>query len=275
MSGQPLIALRDGRTIPQLGLGMYIGRDVTGAVDIVTAGLAAGYRHIDTAKVYRNEDAVGEGVRRSGLAREDVFITTKVWNTDQGYDATLAAFDASLERLGMDHVDLYLIHWPCPARNLYIDTWRALVRIQAEGRAKSIGVSNFNIEHLRRIIGETGVTPVLNQVELHPNFQQTDLRAYHAGQGIATESWSPLGRMKVTGEAIGDIAAKHDRTPAQVIIAWHLQSGLIVIPRSTNPGRIAENFASLAFELDAGDMDAIARLDDPLGRKDSDPLTVN
>jgi 2,5-diketo-D-gluconate reductase A len=244
-------------------------------VDIVTAGLAAGYRHIDTAKVYRNEDAVGEGVRRSGLAREDVFITTKVWNTDQGYDATLAAFDASLERLGMDHVDLYLIHWPCPARNLYIDTWRALVRIQAEGRAKSIGVSNFNIEHLRRIIGETGVTPVLNQVELHPNFQQTDLRAYHAGQGIATESWSPLGRMKVAGQAIGDIARTHGKTPAQVIIRWHLQSGLIVIPRSTNPGRIAENFASLGFELDAGDMDAIAGLDDPLGRKDSDPLTVN
>lgn len=275
MTAQSQIRLNDGTLMPQLGLGMWIGRDFSRAAEIVERGLAVGYRSIDTAAVYRNEELVGEGIRRSGVPRDDVFVTTKVWNTDQGFENTLKAFDASLKRLGTDYVDLYLIHWPCPKKALYIDTWRALIQLRDEGRVRSIGVSNFPIEHLRRLIGETGVVPAVNQVELHPNFQQTDLRAFHAGQGIATESWTPLGKGLFENSIIRSVAAKHGRTPAQIIIRWHLDSGLIVIPRSTDAGRISENFGALDFQLDAEDMGAIARLDDPLGRKDMDPLEVN
>jgi 2,5-diketo-D-gluconate reductase A len=269
----PLLPLKDGRSMPQLGLGVW-QTPAEATAQAVRAALDVGYRSIDTAAVYGNEAGVGEGVRASGVPREQLFVTTKLWNSDQGYDETLRAFDRSLERLGMDYVDLYLIHWPHPAAGRYIDSWRALVRLQEEGRALSIGVSNFMIEHLRRIMAETGVAPVVNQIELHPSFQQTDLRAFHAGQGILTESWSPLGQGRLLKHPeIARIAARHGKTPAQTLIRWHLDSGLVAIPKSVSPERIAENFEVFDFRLDEEDLAAIARLDDPGGRIGDDPLT--
>ncbi|BBE74017.1 aldo/keto reductase [Oharaeibacter diazotrophicus] len=274
MDARPTITLSDGRRIPQVGLGVWQTPD-DGAVEAVRAALAAGYRHVDTAAIYSNERGVGEGLRASGVPREDVFVTTKLWNDDQGYDQALRAFDASLGRLGLDYVDLYLIHWPAPRRDLYVDSWRALIRLREEGRARSIGVSNFTADHLRRIVAETGVPPVLNQIELHPRFQQGALRAAGAKLGVATESWSPLGQGRLLADpAITAIAAKHGRTPAQVIVRWHVESGLIVIPKSVNPARIAENFDVFGFALDADDRAAIAGLDDPDGRIGPDPTTA-
>ena len=243
---------------------------------MVRTALAAGYRHIDTAAIYVNEAGVGEGLRASELDRGDVFVTTKLWNVDQGFDSTLNAFDHSVKRLGVDYLDLYLIHWPSPRRDLYVDTWRAMARLQADGRVRSIGVSNFNAEQLQRLVGETGVTPVLNQVELHPHFQQRALSETHAALGIATESWSPLGQ----GQALSDpviaaIAARHGRTPAQIIIRWHLDTGHIAIPKSVTPTRIAENFDVFGFKLEAADLAAIAGLDSPDGRIGPDPTMAN
>jgi 2,5-diketo-D-gluconate reductase A len=269
----PPIALNDGQAMPQLGLGVW-RTPPPDTAEVVRTALEVGYRAIDTAAAYDNEAGVGEGVRASGLPREEVFVTTKLWNTDQGYDEALRAFDRSQARLGLGYVDLYLIHWPSPARGRYIDSWRALVRLQEEGRVRSIGVSNFMIEHLRRIVAETGVVPAVNQIELHPCFQQTDLRAFHAGQGIATESWSPLGKGRLLKHPeIARIAARHGKTPAQAVIRWHLDSGLMVIPKSVHPERIAENFEVFDFRLDEEDMRAIARLDDPNGRIGDDPLS--
>jgi 2,5-diketo-D-gluconate reductase A len=275
MTNQLMISLRDGNSIPQLGLGVFqTPPDLTAAV--VKTALAAGYRHIDTASVYVNEVGVGQGLRASGLAREDVFITTKLWNADQGFDATLKAFDHSLKRLNVDCVDLYLIHWPSPRRDAYVNTWRALMRLREDGRTRSIGVSNFNADQLQRLIGETGVTPVLNQVELHPYFQQRALIETHATLGIATQSWSPLGQGREIGDpVIGRIATRLGRTPAQVIIRWHLQSGLIAIPKSVNAQRIAENFDVFGFTLDPADMNAIAGLDSADGRVGPDPVAAN
>jgi 2,5-diketo-D-gluconate reductase A len=271
MSDQTHLTLNDGRSIPQVGLGVWQTPADTTA-DTVAVALAAGYRAVDTAAVYRNEKGVGEGVRRSGLAREEVFVTTKLWNDNQGYDAALTAFDKSLGRLGMDHVDLYLIHWPAPTQNLYLDSWKALVRLKEEGRAKSIGVSNFAVPHLERIIGETGVTPAVNQIELHPRFQQSALRAFHADKGILTESWSPLGQGKTLDDpTLVAIAKRHGKTAAQVIIRWHVQLGLIVIPKSVTPSRIAENLDVFSFALDDVDMAAIAGLDGAQGRIGPDP----
>jgi 2,5-diketo-D-gluconate reductase A len=246
------------------------------AVTAVRAALDAGYRHVDTAAAYQNEDGVGEGIRASGLDRADVYVTTKVWNADQGYDAALRAVQASLKRLKLDYMDLCLIHWPSPHRGLYLDTWRALIAAREEGLVRAIGVSNFQAEHLDRIIGETGVTPVLNQIELHPRFQQKALREANAQRGIRTESWSPLGQGRLLEDpTIGRIAARHGRTPAQVIIRWHIESGLIVIPKSVTPSRIRENFDVFGFSLDADDMAAIAALDDPGGRIGPDPMTAS
>ncbi|MDB5465338.1 MAG: putative oxidoreductase/MSMEI [Phenylobacterium sp.] len=272
LSAAPAIPLNDGRTMPQVGLGVWQApAEVT--AEVVRAALSIGYRSVDTAAAYRNERGVGEGVRTSGVDREKVFVTTKLWNDDHGYDATLRAFEASLARLGLEEIDLYLIHWPAPKQDRYLDSWRALVRLRDEGRARSIGVSNFMIEHLRRIIGETGVVPAVNQIELHPKFQQTDLRAFHAGQGIATESWSPLGRGRLLADpVVAKVAAKHGKTPAQAIIRWHIDLGLIVIPKSVNAERIAQNFDVFDFRLDDEDMAALAKLDDPHGRIGPDPL---
>ncbi len=239
------------------------------------AALDAGYRHIDTAAVYENEEGVGEGVRQSGLKRSDIFLTTKLWNTDQGYEQTLRAFDASLKRLGTDYVDLYLIHWPSAHRGLFVETWKAFVKLKEEGRAKSIGVSNFYPEHIERIVAETGVVPVINQIELHPDFQQREHRAFHAKHKIATQSWSPLGQGKLLGHpAIADIAKRLGRTPAQVIIRWHIDNGLVVIPKSVTPSRIAENFKVFDFKLSAEDLDTLNALDDAGARIGPDPMTA-
>lgn len=275
MTKTPSVTLNDGNSIPQVGLGVWRTPDDI-AAPTVRAALEAGYRHIDTAAIYENEDGVGEGIRTSAVDRKDIFLTTKLWNDEQGFDSTLKAFDQSLKRLGTDYVDLYLIHWPAPSRDRYVDTWKAFVRLKEEGRARSIGVSNFYPEHLERIIGETGVTPVLNQIELHPDFQQQATRAAHAKLGIATQSWSPLGQgTLISDPVIGEIAKKHDRTPAQTIIRWHIDNGLIVIPKSITPSRIEENFKVFDFKLDDEDLAAIAKLDRADGRIGPDPKTAD
>jgi 2,5-diketo-D-gluconate reductase A len=275
MSKPTSIALSDGNAIPQLGLGVFrTPPDITASV--VQAALAAGYRHIDTAAVYVNELGVGEGLRASEIERSEVFVTTKLWNADQGFDAAIKGFDHSVKRLGLDYLDLYLIHWPSPRRDLYVDSWRALVRLQQDGRVRSIGVSNFGADHLQRLIDETGVTPVLNQIELHPHFQQRALVQAHRQLGIATQSWSPLGQGKALSDpVIGGIAVRHGRTPAQIIIRWHLDNGLSAIPKSVTRRRIAENFDVFDFKLSDSDLTAIAGLDSAQGRIGPDPATAN
>jgi len=274
VSDQTSITFNDGLSIPQVGLGVWQTPDDIAAPS-VRAAIEAGYRHIDTAAIYQNENGVGEGIRSSGIGRESIFLTTKLWNDAQGFDSTLKAFDESLKKLGTNYVDLYLIHWPAPKKDRYLDTWKAFVQLHKEGRAKSIGVSNFGAEHLKRIIGETGVTPVLNQIELHPDFQQRALREVHDELGIKTESWSPLGQGQLlSNPVIGAVAAKHGRTAAQVIIRWHIDNGLIVIPKSVTPSRIEENFKVFDFKLDADDLKQIDTLDTPKGRIGPDPMTA-
>jgi 2,5-diketo-D-gluconate reductase A len=257
----PSLRFNDGHTIPQLGLGVYKIDDAK-AADVVATALEAGYRHIDTATFYRNEHGVGEAVRASGLRREEIFVTTKVWSNDQGYDRTLRAFEASLERLGLDRVDLYLIHWPAPRQGRYLDTWRALETIHAQGRATSIGVSNFHPHHLDRLLEQASIVPVINQVELHPWLPQRTVREYDAAHGILTQAWSPLARGRLLGnEVLERIAAKHGKSVAQVVIRWHLQLGVVVIPKSVTPSRIRENIDVFDFELDETDLTAIAGLE--------------
>lgn len=271
---QSIITLHDGKEIPQVGLGVWRTPN-DGAANAVSAAIRAGYRHVDTASIYENEEGVGEGLRQASVPRDQLFITTKLWNADQGFESTLRAFDASLQRLGLDYVDLYLIHWPAPSRDLYVETWKAFIRLKEEGRAGSIGVSNFTAEHLDRLIRETGEKPVLNQIELHPRFQQEALREAHAERGIATESWSPLGQGQLLEDpVIAEIARKHAKTPPQIIIRWHIDSGLIVIPKSVTPSRITENFDVFGFELDEPDLTAIASLDRTGGRIGPDPMTA-
>jgi 2,5-diketo-D-gluconate reductase A len=257
----PTVALRDGVGIPQLGFGVFqVPPEDT--QEVVEEALASGYRHIDTAGAYRNEAGVGAALAATGIDRDEVFVTTKLWNSEQGYDSTLAAFDKSLERLGLDHVDLYLIHWPMPTEDRYLDTWRAFERLQDGGRARSIGVSNFRIEDLERLQAEAGRMPTVNQIELHPRLQQGALRRWHAENGIATEAWSPLAQGAVLAdETILTIAAHHAKTPAQTILRWHLQLGNVVIPKSVTPERIRENIEIFDFELSEDDIAAIARLD--------------
>ena len=261
MTFAPLVQMNDGRSIPVIGFGVWqVPDDVV--VDATLKALEVGYRHIDTAYLYYNERGVGEALQRSGLDREDIFVTTKVWNTDQGYDETLSAFDKSTGLLGIDEVDLYLIHWPTPARDLYLDSWRALIRLREEGRARSIGVSNFHESHLRRIIDETGVIPAINQIELHPWLPQTHLRDVDARLGIKTEAWSPLGSGRLIDDpVIGEVAAKHGKSSAQVMVRWSLQLGNIVLPKSVTPERIEHNIDVFDFELDDADMAAIASLE--------------
>jgi 2,5-diketo-D-gluconate reductase A len=267
---QPTVTLNDGVTMPQFGLGVFQTPPET-TEEIVRMAVDEGYRAVDTAAMYRNEAGVGMALH----GRTDVFVTTKLGNSDHGFDETLRAFEASVSRLRRDPLDLFLIHWPRPRVNRYVDSWKAFIRLQKEGRVRSIGVSNFNQDHLERIIGETGVTPAVNQIELHPRFQQKALRAVHDRLGIKTESWSPLGRGAFVGEAaITEIAAKHRRTPAQVVIRWHLDSGLIVIPKTVRRERLRENIGALDFRLDADDMRRIDALDSPDGRIGPDPATA-
>lgn len=261
MAASPILTLHDGVRMPQLGLGVWQVPNAQ-AAQVVGEALRVGYRAVDTAAVYGNEEGVGQAIRESEVPRKEVFVTTKVWNTDQGYDATLRAMDASLKRLGMEYVDLYLIHWPVPAQDRFLETWRALERFRADGKARSIGVSNFKIPHLERLLNASEVVPSVNQIELHPYLQQRDLREFHAKHGIATESWSPLAKGQILGDPVlGQIAAKHGKSPAQVVIRWHLDSGLIVIPKSATPSRLPENLAVMDFALDADDMARLAALD--------------
>ena len=257
----PALSLHDGAEIPQLGFGVFqIPPEET--QEAVEQALAVGYRHVDTAAAYRNEACVGAAIAAAGVAREAVFVTTKLWNSQQGYDSTLRAFEQSLERLGTGYVDLYLIHWPRPERDLFPETWRAFERIREEGAARSIGVSNFRVEDLERLRREAERQPTVNQVELHPRFQQAELRAWHAEHDVATEAWSPLAQGDLLEDGtVETIAAHHDRTPAQTILRWHLQVGNVVIPKSATPERIRENFEVFDFELSEDDMAALARLD--------------
>jgi 2,5-diketo-D-gluconate reductase A len=257
----PLVEMNDGRSIPVIGFGVWqVPDDVV--VDATLKALEVGYRHIDTAYLYLNERGVGEALRRSGLDRDDVFVTTKVWNTDHGYDETLRAFDKSTGLLGIDEVDLYLIHWPTPARDIYLDSWRALIRLREEGRARSIGVSNFHEAHLRKIVDETGVIPAINQIELHPWLPQAHMRDIDARLGIKTEAWSPLGSGRLIDDpVIAEVASKHDKSPAQVMVRWSIQLGNIVLPKSVTPTRIEQNIDVFDFELDDADMAAIATLE--------------
>ncbi|WP_413559571.1 aldo/keto reductase [Bdellovibrio sp. HCB209] len=274
MNTQASVTLRDNTKMPQLGFGVWQVSD-DGAEAAVSEAFKVGYRSIDTAAIYRNEAGVGRAIKNSGLARNDMYITTKLWNEDQGYDKAMKAVDSSLKKLGIEQVDLYLVHWPSPQRGLYMETWKAMVEIKKQGKAKSIGVSNFMPEHLTRIIDATGEVPVLNQIELHPNFQQKELREFHAKHGIFTECWSPLGQGKaINSNAIKEIADKHGKTPAQVILRWHLQNNFIVIPKSVTPSRIKENFEVNDFKLGADDMAKIEKLDAKDGRIGPNPMTA-
>lgn len=256
----PYIELNNGISIPQLGFGVFqVPPPETKSV--VANALEAGYRHVDTAKIYGNEEGVGEAVAESGIAREELFITTKLWNSDQGFDSTLRAFDTSIGLLGLEYVDLYLIHWPTPANDTFVDTWKAFEKLYADERVRAIGVSNFRREDLQRLLDLGLTVPAINQIELHPQLVQDDLREFHAKHEIATEAWSPLAQGKVFGEkAITDIAAAHGKSPAQIVIAWHLAIGNVVIPKSVTPSRIAENLDVFDITLSDDEVAAITAL---------------
>jgi 2,5-diketo-D-gluconate reductase A len=269
----PGIALNDGHSIPQLGLGTWQMDDAI-APQIVEAAIGRGYRLIDTAANYRNESGIGRALKESALPRSHFFVTTKLWNDSHGYDQTLRAFDASASRLRLEVVDFYLIHWPLPQHGLYVDTWRAFIELRKQGRVRSIGVSNFTVRQLERIIGETGVVPALNQVELHPAFQQRSLRETHQWYKIVTQAWSPLAQGKsFNNPTLRAIANRHRRTPAQVVLRWHIESGFVALPRSVTPAHLTENMDVFTFALTSADHDAISALDSPTGRIGYDPGT--
>ena len=275
MTSIPDIALLDGHRIPQIGLGVWqVPDDV--ATDACLTAFEAGYRHIDTAALYGNEAGVGRAIKASGLSRDEIFITTKVWNTDQGHDKTIAAMNKSLSLLDLDYVDLYLIHWPTPARDLYRETWETVLELQQQGLTKSAGVSNFHGEHLRTIIDATGVTPVVNQIELHPWLPQREVRSIDSDLGIITEAWSPLASGGlVNDDQLAAIGAKYGKSAAQVMIRWHLQIGNVVLPKSVTPERIIENVDVFDFELDADDVITIERMEDTTKRTGPDPDVFN
>ena len=267
----PTLTLNDDRQIPQLGFGTWEIEEDDAAGAVRTA-LEAGYWLIDTAAIYQNERGVGEGIGDWS----DIFLQTKIWNESQGYDRTLKAADKCLERLGRDHVDMLLIHWPCPEKDLFVGTWKALIELRDQGKAKSIGVSNFREQDLKRIADETGVVPALNQIELHPTFQQRDMRKLHEEMGIVTQSWSPLGQGNAMGsDAVSKIAEETGQSKAAVVIRWHIQCGLSTLPRSTNPDHIRDNFSALSFELTADQMKMIDDLDDADGRIGPEPGKFN
>lgn len=265
MTDIPRLKFTDGNAIPQVGYGVFKIPDDEVA-EATGSALELGYRHIDTASVYGNERGTGEGLRASGVPRADVFITTKLARTEMGHGNALREFDASLERLGLDYVDLYLIHWPVPSQDLYVETWQALLEIRDSGRARSVGVSNFNIEHLERLAAETGEMPVINQIELHPWLPQSELRAFHREHGIVTQAWSPLakGGEQLHHPLLNELAEKHGRTPAQVLLRWHVQLGNVVIPKSVSRSRMAQNLALFDFELSAEDFTMLATLNSGL-----------
>jgi uncharacterized oxidoreductase MSMEG_2408 len=274
MTSTPLIELNDGNPIPQLGLGVWQLTDEE-ATAAVSDALETGYRHIDTAAIYRNETGVGRAIAASALPRDEIFVTTKLWNKAQGRDLARSGLERSLEKLGLDHVDLYLIHWPCPAQDKYVETWEQLIDFRSEGLARSIGVCNFLPGHLDAIVDETGITPAIDQIELHPTFQPDDLINHCADLGVAVESWSPLGQAAdLADPVITGIAERLRATPAQVVIRWHLDRGFIVIPRSKNPERIASNFGALDVQLSAEDRAAIDALN-ASNRLGPDPATFN
>lgn len=261
MSHIPTITLNNGVQIPQLGFGVFqVPPDQT--AQAVSTALDVGYRSIDTAAAYQNESGVGEAIASSGLRRDELFVTTKLWNSDHGYDQALRALDTSLDKLGLDHVDLYLIHWPQPANGTFVETWKAFEKIAADGRARAIGVSNFTAPHIRKLLEETGTVPAVNQIELHPNLTQSDMRALHREHGIATEAWSPLAQGGLLSDrAVTGLADKYGKTPAQIILRWHLQLGNIVIPKSVTPERIRSNTDVFDFELADDDLEVISDLD--------------
>jgi 2,5-diketo-D-gluconate reductase A len=268
----PSVELAGGSALPQLGLGVFQVPAPKTATIVATA-LEVGYRSVDTAAAYGNEEGVGEAVAESGIERSELWITTKLANTEHGRERALAAFEQSLRALRLDYVDLFLIHWPAPMNDLYIETWEALVELAEGGGAQAIGVSNFNIEHLERIIEETGVVPAVNQVELHPGFDQAELRAFHAAHGIVTESWSPLAQADprlFEHPTLGEVAAAHGKTPAQVILRWHIQLGCVVIPKASSRARLEENMAVFDFELDTQEVRALDAID-AIGRTGPDP----
>lgn len=275
MTGVPRIEFNDGHSIPQLGFGVF-RIPPEDAERLVTEAIEIGYRHIDTAWGYFNEEGVGAAVRNCGLDRDELFVTTKVWNSSQGRAPAVESFERSLETLGLDALDLLLIHWPAPANDLYTETWETFVELRESGRVRSIGVSNFEPEHIDRIVAATGVVPAINQIELHPFFQQRELRAYHAEHGIVTEAWGPIAR-----GAVGDdpllvtLASSYGRTPAQIALRWEIQHGIVTIPKSATPERIASNFDVFDFELSADDMAMIDALDRPDGRFGPLPADVN
>lgn len=275
MSTSPTLVLNDDHQIPQLGFGTWQVEPDVAEASVATA-LETGYRHIDTAAIYGNEEGVGRAIAASGVPREEIFLTTKLWNTDQGYDSALAAFDQSLERLGTDYVDLYLIHWPCPENGLYRDSWEAFRSLRESGRARSIGVSNFPAPLLEELVG-TGTVPAVNQIELHPYFPQVELRAANASHGVLTEAWSPLGQggEVLTDPVVTQIAEEVGATPAQTVLAWHLAIGNIVFPKSVTPDRIRENWGALDIVLDEEQLERLTGLGRENGRLGPNPMELN
>ncbi len=274
MAEQPIIKLRDGNMMPQLGLGVWQA-SIDDARNAILEALKVGYRSIDTAAIYKNEEAVGQALQETDVAREDIFITTKLWNDDQ--TNWQQAMETSLKKLQLEQVDLYLMHWPCPEKDNFVEAWKGLIELQQQGLTKSIGVCNFHEAHLKRLIDETGVSPVVNQIELHPMLQQRTLHAWNALHQIQTESWSPLaqgGKGVFDQEIIRELAKKYSKTPAQIVIRWHLDSGLVVIPKSITPERIRENFQVFDFRLDKTEVSEISKLDSG-NRLGPDPEAFN
>lgn len=268
------IRLNDDSAIPQIGLGVW-QVDPAITAKVVRWGIEAGYRLIDTAEGYQNEEGVGQAIRSAGVPRSELFITSKLRNGAHQRDAALRAFDETMSKLGIEQIDLFLIHWPVPSQDRYVEAWKTLIELRQSGRIKSIGVSNFNQDHLERIIGETGVTPTVNQIELHPRFQQRDKREFHDSHNIRIESWSPLGSGRLLSDpTLESIARKHGKSVAQTIVRWHLQEGLIVIPKSIHQDRIAANFDVFDFELEAKDLELIRGMDSPEGRTGPNPATA-
>lgn len=268
------LKLNDKTSIPQLGYGLWQVSD-TEAEDCCLEALRLGYRSIDCAQIYQNEAGLGRALNKCGIAREEIFITTKVWNSEHGYETTLRSFEESLKKLQLEYLDLFLIHWPAPQKKAYVETWRALIELKKQGRVKSIGVSNFHAPHLERIIGETGVVPSINQIELHPKFQQHELRSFHQKHGIQTECWSPLGQGQLlTDPVLTKLARRHQKSVAQIILRWHIEQDLVAIPKTVTPARMKENLEVFDFKLSSEDLEVIAGLDDRSGRIGPNPETA-